>query len=360
MLILDTSEIQARKPNPQAREVSRLTWKAASIPQNAIPFTARRQALRARVRRVHRRARPAPATQRGRRGADHRHLRRARAARDLQPAPAGQPARRPRGGERRPGRRQPGAGLRGALLQHPDARSTRRSSPARSSPPGLRVFDITRPAQAEGDRLLRRARPSRARRTATRRATSRCPSRRSSPTRREVWFSDGADRLLRRCGSTRASGPGRRRRRGAGSGPAARLPVAQAPIGRRGIGRVRLGHDAQGARAPAARPAAQDQRVVALVREGRQGHGRRGVLEVRPRGARRPPARRHAARATAAPLPAPPGARPLARAHRHGLVAHLRRPRRQGPLRRGRRPAHARARRSGCARYLRAAGVRAR
>ncbi|HEX5618479.1 MAG TPA: hypothetical protein VFX51_08670, partial [Solirubrobacteraceae bacterium] len=39
MLILDTSEIQARKPNPQAREVSRLTWEAASIPQNAIPFT---------------------------------------------------------------------------------------------------------------------------------------------------------------------------------------------------------------------------------------------------------------------------------------------------------------------------------
>ncbi|TMK63143.1 MAG: hypothetical protein E6G07_00280 [Actinobacteria bacterium] len=39
MLILDTSQIQARKPNPHAREISRLTWKAASIPQNAIPFT---------------------------------------------------------------------------------------------------------------------------------------------------------------------------------------------------------------------------------------------------------------------------------------------------------------------------------
>lgn len=41
MLILDTSEIQARKPNPQARELSRLTWAWASIPQNAIPFTVR-------------------------------------------------------------------------------------------------------------------------------------------------------------------------------------------------------------------------------------------------------------------------------------------------------------------------------
>lgn len=39
MLILDTSQIQARKPNPQAREISRLTWNSASIPQNAIPFT---------------------------------------------------------------------------------------------------------------------------------------------------------------------------------------------------------------------------------------------------------------------------------------------------------------------------------
>jgi hypothetical protein len=42
MLILDTSQIQARRPNPQAREVSRLTWKSASIPQNAIPFTENR------------------------------------------------------------------------------------------------------------------------------------------------------------------------------------------------------------------------------------------------------------------------------------------------------------------------------
>jgi hypothetical protein len=39
LVILDTSEIQARKPNPQAHEISRLTWKSASIPQNAYPFT---------------------------------------------------------------------------------------------------------------------------------------------------------------------------------------------------------------------------------------------------------------------------------------------------------------------------------
>lgn len=39
LVILDVSEIQARKPNPQVREVSRLVWDNMSIPQNAIPFT---------------------------------------------------------------------------------------------------------------------------------------------------------------------------------------------------------------------------------------------------------------------------------------------------------------------------------
>jgi hypothetical protein len=39
MAIFDTSQIQARKPNPQVREISRLTWNSASIPQNAIPFS---------------------------------------------------------------------------------------------------------------------------------------------------------------------------------------------------------------------------------------------------------------------------------------------------------------------------------
>lgn len=41
LVILDTSEIQARKEDPQTREISRLTWRAASIPQNAIPITVR-------------------------------------------------------------------------------------------------------------------------------------------------------------------------------------------------------------------------------------------------------------------------------------------------------------------------------
>jgi hypothetical protein len=39
LTIVDTSDIQARKPDPHVREVSRLTWKGVSIPQNAMPFT---------------------------------------------------------------------------------------------------------------------------------------------------------------------------------------------------------------------------------------------------------------------------------------------------------------------------------
>jgi hypothetical protein len=39
LIILDVSEIQARKANPQAREIARLTWSPMSIPQNAIPIT---------------------------------------------------------------------------------------------------------------------------------------------------------------------------------------------------------------------------------------------------------------------------------------------------------------------------------
>jgi hypothetical protein len=39
LLILDVSEVQARKPNPVIREISSLTWPTMSIPQNAIPIT---------------------------------------------------------------------------------------------------------------------------------------------------------------------------------------------------------------------------------------------------------------------------------------------------------------------------------
>jgi LVIVD repeat len=39
LIIVDTSEIQARRPTPQVPEISRLTWPTMSIPQVAIPVT---------------------------------------------------------------------------------------------------------------------------------------------------------------------------------------------------------------------------------------------------------------------------------------------------------------------------------
>jgi hypothetical protein len=39
MVILDVSDVQARRASPVIREVARLTWDASSIPQNAIPVT---------------------------------------------------------------------------------------------------------------------------------------------------------------------------------------------------------------------------------------------------------------------------------------------------------------------------------
>ncbi len=39
LVIVDVSEIQARVPNPQIHEISRLQWHPGSIPQNAIPIT---------------------------------------------------------------------------------------------------------------------------------------------------------------------------------------------------------------------------------------------------------------------------------------------------------------------------------
>lgn len=39
LIILDTSEVQARIPNPTVREISRLGWESMSIPQNALPVT---------------------------------------------------------------------------------------------------------------------------------------------------------------------------------------------------------------------------------------------------------------------------------------------------------------------------------
>ena len=156
LVTLDTSEIQARKPNPQAREISRLTWKSASIPQNALPFTKDGKPYILEFDEYTAGTSGGGERGRGGGGAHHRHVRRAQAAGDRPAAPAGQPAGRPRGGTRRSRGPQPRPGLRGALLRPGLARGPEGR--------GVLVHHL-RPArvrrdradQAEGDRLLRGA-----------------------------------------------------------------------------------------------------------------------------------------------------------------------------------------------------------
>ena len=159
MAILDTSQIQARKPNPQVREISRLTWKSASIPQNAIPFTRDGKPYVLEFDE-YTAGTLSPSASRDDVGAgriiDISDETKPRVI--AEPAPPDQPARRPRRrhGGRRSGHQQPGPGLRRALLQHPDA----------GRPEGGRLlvhrvrfarFRHQRPHGAQGDRVLRRA-----------------------------------------------------------------------------------------------------------------------------------------------------------------------------------------------------------
>jgi LVIVD repeat-containing protein len=43
LIVLDTSQVQARVPNPAVREIARLQWRSMSIPQNAIPIRIKGQ-----------------------------------------------------------------------------------------------------------------------------------------------------------------------------------------------------------------------------------------------------------------------------------------------------------------------------
>ena len=52
LTILNVSQIQRRAPHPKVSEISRLTWREVSIPQNAIRDADQRPPLPARVRRV--------------------------------------------------------------------------------------------------------------------------------------------------------------------------------------------------------------------------------------------------------------------------------------------------------------------
>ena len=195
MLILDTSEIQARKLEPHTREISRLTWASASIPQNAIPFTVHGKPYlleideynqgtlsmggdpdivgAARIIDISDESHPYVVSNlrlQVNQPADH-----AAAAGD-------------------PGATIPGGGApQGYSAHYCDIPTpwTPRSSRARSSSPAC-ASSTSGTSCIPRSRLLRRAGHSPDPRMDTRRATSRCPCPRSRPTRREIWWSDGA------------------------------------------------------------------------------------------------------------------------------------------------------------------------
>ena len=154
LLIMDTSQIQARKPNPEVREVSRITWQPASIPQNAIPFSRNGHPYVLEFDEYN-------AATLGSGSADD-----VGAARIIDIADETHPhvianlrleinqPGRPQSGGRRSRRDEPRAGLRRALLQPADASrpDDRRVLVHRLGPARVRHL---RADQAAGDRLLR-------------------------------------------------------------------------------------------------------------------------------------------------------------------------------------------------------------
>ena len=338
MLILDVSEIQARKAKPQAREVSRLTWKAASIPQNAIPFTRDGKPYVLEFDEY---------TQ-GTTGAGDKHAVGAGRIIDI-------------ADERKP---RVVANLR-LQVNQPADHAAASSDPGASSPvqgyaahycslssqvdptvvacsfiaSGLRVFDISDLLHPK--EIAYYVAPTQPRAENEFMASDFAMSQPAIvPSRREVWYTDGATgfNVVRIAPEV---WPGRPRR-GRPGVHGARLPLAQRSDRPPGHRARPSRDDPQGARAPAPRPAAEDQALVAVVRQGRRGHGLRGVHEVGPRRARRqhgvaprqarglprkqrPPA--------APPLSAPHPGRPRDRPRQPALHPGLRAPRREGPPR---------------------------
>ncbi len=191
--ILDLSEVQARKPLPQVREISRLTWDTMSIPQNAVPITidgkpfvmevdefsvdepgsefpgAERPVRRRRAPDRHlRRDKAAPGV--GRCGSRSTSPRTARSSRTTRPRPASCRATRGTTATSRGGR-TPG------------------SSPARSSTPGCACSTSPIPrSRRRSPTSSPRRRPSP---VINERSNYAMSSPDFAPERDEIWYSDG-------------------------------------------------------------------------------------------------------------------------------------------------------------------------
>ena len=206
LIILDTSEIQARKPNPKVREIARLQWDAMSIPQNAIPVTIDDHPYLVEID-------------------EFGTLDKVGAGRIIDIGDETQPkvisnmrlgVHQPENFDEIGNDPQASLGLQGYAghycnVPQRDDPGIVACSMILSGPAGVRH---PRSVPPEGDRLLQRA--DQGPRRSSRRATGRCRARRSLPERGEIWYSDGFQgfyNVRSRTTSGRSSAaPGRRRR----------------------------------------------------------------------------------------------------------------------------------------------------
>ena len=231
LIILDTTEVQARALTRQVTEVARLQWHSMSIPQNAIPITHQGAPVPRGDRRVRR-----PVA--GRRRPDHRHRRRGAPEGHLEPAARGPPEGELRRAEGRQRRENPVQGYAGHYCNVPT-----RVDPAIVACSmilsGLRVFDIRDPyhpreiAYFNAPVTPRIIPPGGVNPPP---ATGRCRARRSSRARARSGTRTGSAASTR-CGSRTAAARIARREQAA----CGRCLARRSPIGPRNIGRVRLG-----------------------------------------------------------------------------------------------------------------------
>jgi LVIVD repeat len=239
LLVLDVSEIQARKADPQAREVSRLTWQAASIPQNALPFRRDGKPYLLEIDEY---------TQGTTGGGDANQVGAARII-DISDERAPRVVSNLRlqvnqAKDHAEAGADPGAGspVQGYAAHYCNLSSQVDPTVAACSfiSSGLRVFDISDVLHPK--EIAYYVAPTEPRAENEFMASDFAMSQPAIvPARREVWYTDGATgfNVVRVAAGVWPAAAGG----GAGTSPSARRDCVSrtAPVGRRGIGRIRLG-----------------------------------------------------------------------------------------------------------------------
>ena len=213
LFILDTSEIQARKPGAQFKEVSKLDWATRTIPQVAHPITIGGRPYLAEIDEF------SSAEDDDSTAANGPKVGAARII-DIADEKAPKVVSNIRLAVHQPENRA-------AIADDPGAQSIVQgyaghycNVPRRQDPEilacsmivsGLRVFDIRDPRQPARDGLLRRAEQAQPHR-GRRRATTRCPARRSCPS-----AARSGTRTATPASTTSSSPAGRSRRGAAGA-----------------------------------------------------------------------------------------------------------------------------------------------